>query len=307
MTKCAIFSCLGLGDGLIAQVLSNNLSLNGYKVTTFHPSLSGLQRWFPELPITRFPSQKDMPKALQEFDRFFIIYEKSIWMQAVLRHCETLYPDKTRVLNPIATPKTDYAYWSHGRFDGRRPFVENLMGFCREILQMPLVTKSNGIVPPANVQLRKAAKRVVIHPTSSRESKNWPKEKYLGLAEELKKRGFIPAFIMSSAEKQAWGEVHHEVPDLEDLDAMARYVAESGYMVGNDSGIGHLASCLGLSTVTLCPRKIQADFWRPAWSRGAVLVPPGWIPNLKGMRLRDKYWKSWIPVSKVLQSFLHLT
>jgi hypothetical protein len=298
MTNAAVFSCLGLGDGLIALVLSHNLSQNGYEVTTFHPSLSGLQRWFPHLPIRSFPAVGEL--AL--YDRFFIVYEKSPQMEAILKHCEEHYPDKTCVLNPIATKKTDYPYWSHGRFDGSISFVDNLVHFCKETLRLESVTKSNGIIPPAGVQPFKEPKRVIIHPTSTKESKNWPREKYLALAEELRALGYFPSFTVSSKERGDWQGV-----ELSSLDSLARHVCESGYMVGNDSGVGHLASCLGLPTVTVCPRKAQAQFWRPAWQRGEVILPAGWIPNFKGFRLRDQHWKRWIGVSKVVKAFLRLS
>ncbi|MBS0620544.1 MAG: hypothetical protein JSS61_03690, partial [Verrucomicrobia bacterium] len=133
MKRCAVFSCMGLGDGLIALVLSNNLRLNGSVVTTFHPFLSSLQGWFPRLPIAPFPPLE----KLAQFDAFFIIYEKSPWMQAIIAHCQTHFPQQTKILNPIATPNRDYPYWEVGKFDGRRPFVENLYNFCKEELQFP--------------------------------------------------------------------------------------------------------------------------------------------------------------------------
>ena len=100
MKRFAVFSCLGLGDGLIALVLSNNLHLNGYEVTTFHPFLEGLQEWFPYLPLRSFPLLKDLELVLKEFEHFFLIYEKSTWMQAILVHCQNHYPERTTILNP---------------------------------------------------------------------------------------------------------------------------------------------------------------------------------------------------------------
>ena len=307
MRRCAVFSCLGMGDGLIALVLSNNLQLNGNDVTTFHPFLENLQDWFPHLPIRKFPSGEKLEAALKEFDRFFIIYEKSPWMKEVLSLCEKFYPDKTIVLNPIATAKCDYVYWENGRFDGSRPFVDNLYLFCKDGLKHPIVTKSNGIVIPDAVQSRRFEKRVIFHPTSSREGKNWTPAKYLKVADQLKAQGFDPVFILTEEERQSWALEGIEAPLFANASELSSYISESGSMIGNDSGIGHLASCLGLPTVTIC-RSFQASrFWRPAWSPGVVLTPSSWVPNLKGLRLRDKHWKKWISVERVLQSFHQLT
>ncbi len=307
MKNCAVFSCMGLGDGLIAMVLSHNLYLNGCRVTTFNPFLQGLQDWFPTLPIRPFPDIADIPELLKGFDRFFIVYEKTPWMSAILKFCEEKYPDKTTVLNPIATPKTDYPYWENGRFNGSRPFVDNLYMYGREVLKLSVVTKSNGMIIPPRISHRKHDRRVIFHPTSSRPGKNWPMEKFIKLSDQLKAKGFEPVFVLTQEEKTQWPLDKIEAPSFSSLSELAAFVCESGYMIGNDSGVGHLASCLGIPTLTICRSVLAANFWRPAWSRGEVITPPSWIPNLKGLRWRDAHWKKWVGVSKVVSRFTLLT
>jgi len=291
--KVAVFSCAGLGDCLLTTILSHNLALEGHEVVTFHPFMSQLQRWFPHLPIHSFP-----PK-FEEFDRFFIFYEKSDWMMRVLDTCLKNYRDQTTVLNPIATPNTDYPYWEEGQFDGSQTFADNLVSFCRTVLGIKNGVKSNGIAIPSELQPRRYMNRVVLHPTSSRPGKNWPRAKFLKLAEKLRKKGYEPVFIVSPAERVDWPEA----PAFEGLDAMARFVCESGYMIGNDSGIGHLASCLGVPTVSLFKNERTAHFWRPAFAPGECCLPRGWLPNLKGLRWRDKYWHWNLSVREVIRTF----
>ncbi|MBS0652620.1 MAG: hypothetical protein JSR39_03745 [Verrucomicrobia bacterium] len=307
MKNCAVFSCMGLGDGLITLVLSHNLYLNGSRVTTFHPFLQGLQSWFPTLPIRPFPDQETLSEALKSFDHFFIIFEKTPWMQAILKLCQEKYPEKTTVLNPIATPKTDYPYWENGRFNGSRPFVDNLYAYCQDVLKLAVATKSNGIVIPSGVSHRKYPNRVIIHPTSSRPGKNWPMEKFIALSDQLREKGFQPVFALTEEEKKGWPVEKIEAPGFASLSDLCTYVCESGYMIGNDSGIGHLASCLGLPTLTICRSLLAANFWRPAWSRGEVVTPSTWIPNVKGLRWRDVHWKKWVSIPKVLNRFSRLT
>lgn len=302
--RTAVFSCLGLGDGLISLVLSHNLVNNGWDVTTFHPSLKGLQGWFPRLPLMPFPAKEEMEKVLSEFDRFFLFFEKSEWMLSILEFCKARWPDKLTVLNPIATKRCDYPFWEGGKFDGQIPFVDNLLNFCRNSLQLPQVSNSNGITPPESVIIRRYPNRIVIHPKSSRESKNWPWEKFATLARQLENEGYEPWFALTNAEKATLPPCRS--PNLLSLSDTAQFVAESGAMIGNDSGIGHLASCLGLPTVTICRHKQASYFWRPAWTPGTVLTPPALIPNLKGMRWRDKYWKYCISVSRVQNAFIDL-
>lgn len=300
--RCAVFSCLGLGDGLIALMLSHNLEQNGYDVTTYHPSLSSLQTWFPHLPIEPFSSLGKEREMLGSFDRLFIFFEKTPWMQEVVKHCETLYPGRTCILNPIATPNKDYLYWSHGKFNGNLCFVDNLYNFCKEILGLENVVKSNGMTRPSS-QAPRDPKQVVLHPTSSRPGKNWPQEKFLKLAEELKKQGYKPAFALTSEERKQWPLEKIDAPLFSNFSQLASLVDQSSYMIGNDSGVGHLASSLGLPTVTICRNQLTANFWQPGFSKAVVVVPPKWLPNIKGLRLRDKQWKRWISVDKVIRHF----
>ncbi len=300
--KCAaVFSCLGLGDGLIALVLANNLRLQGVDVTLFHPFLEQLQNWFPSIKISPFPSVD----ALSAYDAFYIIYEKSERMFTILNYCEQHFPFQTVVLNPIATRRKNYPYWSEGKFEGTHSFVDNLVAFCHEGLKIDPATKDNGIYVPEGVKVKRYTKRVVLHPTSSRPSKDWPMEKFIELAHLLHQEGFDPVFILSQEERKGWDLSKIQAPLFSNLHEMATYVAESGYMIGNDSGIGHLASCLGLPTVTVCRNHQVAKFWRPGWSQGSVVTPYPWIPNIKGMRWRDQYWKRWVSVKRVMREFLN--
>lgn len=294
--KVAIFSCLGLGDGLIASVLANNLVIHGAKVTLFHPFLKSLQTWFPHIQMEPFPPN------LEEFDRFFLIFERSPWMGDVLSQLLERFRSQTTVLNPIATPNRDYPFWEEGRFDGRVTFVENLYRFCRDILKLESPTKENGIVIPTDVTPRKYLKRVVIHPTSSRAGKNWTKEKFLKVADGLSQEGMEPVFIVSPQEKADWPMA----PLFKDLNETARFVCESGYMLGNDSGISHLASNFGLPTLTLCRNQRTADFWHPIWSPNKALLPSKWLPNIKWLRWRDLYWQKGISTQRVLRQFRKL-
>jgi len=300
--RVAVLSCLGLGDGLISLVLSHNLHKNGYDVVTFHPCLKALQEWFPHLPIE--PLSSLSLEDFASYDKVFLFHEKTPRMLEIQEFCLEHHPEKIVVLNPIATLKNDYPFWENGKFDGSKTFVDNLVKYCTSELKLKEVTKSNGMVLPAGIKLRKYPKRIVIHPTSSQESKNWPWEKFEGLSQLIEKEGWEPQFLLTKEEKARYPSCRS--PEINNLSEMAAYVAESGAMVGNDSGVGHLASCLGLPTVTICRNKEVSYFWRPAWSEGKVIAPPAWLPNLKWMRWRDRHWKKFIPIDKVFKAFQEL-
>ncbi len=301
---CAVFSCLGLGDGLISLVLSNNLHLNGASVTTFHPFLSSLQPWFPHLPLSSFPDEIEL--TLEKFDQIFLFFEKSPQMQSLLKVCLEKYRHKTVILNPIATANRDYPYWEEGKFNGERPFVDNLYTFCKETLRFAVATKSNGIILPEGISLNPNPRRILLHPTSSREGKNWGQKRYLTLYDKLETRGFTPTLLLTKEEQLGWNLEGKCSPVFNSLSELAGYIYGSRLLIGNDSGLGHLASCLGMPTLTLCRSAQNAKFWRPAWTQGAVLTPSPWIPNLKGLRLRDKHWQKWISVKRVLRQLAEI-
>lgn len=298
----AIFSCLGLGDGLISLVLAQNLSLNGCQATVFHPFLSSLQSWFPGIKLADFSTFEEIESQLPSYKSFYVFYERSKRMHALISYCEANFRT-LRILNPIATERCNYPYWEEGKFNGTRPFVENLVTFCKEELCLSEATKSNGITPPSHLQHRLHPKRIVFHPTSSKLEKNWLIDCYILLAKQLAQLGYEPVFILSKEERERYAV---QSPFFASLHEIASFIYESGYMIGNDSGIGHLASCLGLPTVTICRNMRTALFWRPSWTRGRVITPPKWLPNCKGMRLRDRFWQKWISVNQVLQTFLQL-
>ncbi|MFI5334407.1 MAG: glycosyltransferase family 9 protein [Chlamydiales bacterium] len=304
--KTAVLSCMGLGDGLISLILSQNLYLNGWQPVTFHPFLSGLQSWFPHLPIASFPAEEKIAATFDEFEKIFLFYEKSPGMLAILKYCEERCPEKLTVLNPIATPNRDYPYWENGRFDGNYPFAENLFHYCKDVLKLKKTSLENGIQPPSAAIARAHPERVILHPMSSRDGKNWPKEKFVELSSLLVKGGYEPKFILTQQEKEAWKEFHIDAPAFSSLNDLAHFIYESGYMIGNDSGIGHLASCLGVPTLTICRNIYSAKFWRPAWTHGEVIFPSPLVPNLKLLRWRDRHWKRWISVPQVMKRFKSL-
>jgi hypothetical protein len=277
--------------------------MNGNDVVTVHPALESLQSWFPHLPLEPLSSLK--LEDFASYDKIFLFHEKTARMLQIQEYCLKHHPKKIVVLNPIATFKKDYPFWENGKFDGSKTFVDNLVHYCTNELRLKDVTKSNGLTVPSGALLRKIPKRVVIHPTSSQEQKNWPWEKFASLARSLEAEGWEPQFLLTKEEKARYPSCVS--PNINNLDEMARFVAESGAMVGNDSGIGHLASCLGLPTVTICRNKEVSYFWRPAWASGTVIAPPRWLPNLKWMRWRDRHWKKFISTGEVLQAFQQLT
>lgn len=302
MEKAAIFSCRGMGDGLIFLVLANNLRRDGYDVTFYHDgNIRDLAAWFPWVSIKSF---KEAPKnVLESFSKIFISYDsassfiKELILSGRERRGESIF-----VMNPSIskTPKD-----SHGDFFFNREIsiVDNLFYFCRDILKVKNPTKANGIEIPKKLIYRKNRKDIIIHPTSATKGRRWKKSKFLKLASHLEAKGFFPKFIVAPDEIFMWHNQGFDVMAYLSFDGVARLIYESGYFIGNDSGIGHLASNLGLRVLSIARSKRTMGLWRPGWEYAAIITPSSLIPNIKGFRLRDKRWQNFISVRRVCQVF----
>jgi ADP-heptose:LPS heptosyltransferase len=84
---------------------------------------------------------------------------------------------------------------------------------------------------------------------------------------------------------------------------VAAWIAESGFFIGNDSGLGHLASALGVPTPSLFMRRGLALTWRPNWGRGAIVLPHNLFV---GGALKERFWKQALRASRVMHSFERL-
>ncbi|MEJ0003683.1 MAG: glycosyltransferase family 9 protein [Pararobbsia sp.] len=123
--------------------------------------------------------------------------------------------------------------------------ADRLSQFCRDELGLPVVEKSNGIAPPSGLHHRKYPLRVAIHPTASTPDKCWLPSRFLRLALKLRDLGFSPQFDVAPHERDAWLHVEQlgiALPEFRTLTHVAAWLFESGWFIGNDSGIGHLAS-----------------------------------------------------------------
>lgn len=290
--KACVFCSHGLGDGLLFLILSNNLQKNGYEVETFHPHLKEMQDWFPSLKIGPF---KKMEK---EYDLIIINYDKRRVTQELIGYCKKRFPKKTWVLHLSTSickkPLGDYV------FNRNISVVENLVYFCKKELHLHHVERSNGIVKKKIIKDRK---KIIIHPFGNKERYHWPLKKYISLAKKFRQDGFKVFFIGSREEKKRFFVKDIDFPHFSSLDEVASFIASSQYVIGNNSGIGHLASCLNIPTLILFSTRRQKQLWRPDWTKASFCLPSYLLPNVKFFRLKEKYWKNFISVSKIYKRF----
>lgn len=114
---------------------------------------------------------------------------------------------------------------------------------------------------------------IVLHPGSGSRKKNWPLENYLNLAEKLHDRGHTVGWCVGPAEED-FPELTPRI-DAPDLVALGPILAGARCFVGNDSGIGHLASVAGCPTIALFGTTDPA-VWRPIGPKTTVLQGRPW-------------------------------
>ena len=299
--RAAVFCHNGLGDGIVSLVLPNNLQLNGWSVDTYQNTLVDMQEWFPQLPLKSYPEESSAAQILSSYDWFFVFQnDASPFIQKLIQEGKRRFPEQVKIIYIYPSKHiVNEPYYLDSQIDPSLPVAENMRLFCERILLLPKITKNNGLIPPAGLEYKKHKKRIAIHPTSSREGKNWPKDKYVKLALHLRSQGFDPIFVAGPD----WAVKNLESRLFATLHELASFLYESSYFIGNDSGLGHLASSLGIPSLTLSRRKALANLWAPSFHANVVITPNPWIPNIRGFRLRDRHWKKFISVNKVCKGF----
>lgn len=278
----AIIGGIGLGDNLIQMVLASNAQKAGHTVTMFSSVMCQLSDWFPHIHINSTLEPHQYDNALAPFTKI-------------------LCPHGPRYLIHSKITAKWIAYETI--YNRKRHWVDNIVTAGQSFLNIHDGSKENRIKIPTQFQYRCNTQRVAIHPTSASEKKNWEPAKFLALAKRLENRDYHPVFIMSRQERPAWERIvngRFALEGFSTLDRCASFLYESAYFIGNDSGCGHLASNLGIPTLSIHGRSGNSRRWRPAWGTVLVVTP---AINLIGSRLRYRFWRSFMSVDSVEKAF----
>jgi ADP-heptose:LPS heptosyltransferase len=276
--------------------------------------LQDLQEWFPSINIKSFPKDsieiseiEKIKQSLSFMDYILMNEDKHPIKQEIQKISKEKFPQKSFFFKATTCAKADPKI---SLIDPQKSMVENLVDFCKNQLGIKEVFSSNGIVSIKGINFQKFPQRVCIHPTSNDVERNWPKEKFFALAKKLKQQKFSPSFLTAAFERKEWLWVEEEgfdLPKIFSLDEMASYIYESGFFIGNDSGVGHLASSLKIPTLTIFTTKRKEKLWRPSFGKSMTIYPLPFLPNFKNFRWRDQYWEKGISVNRVFRKFCSLT
>lgn len=307
LDRVAVIPSRGIGDGLIMMVAAHRLLTLGYKVDTYTSALSSLSSWFKNHTFLEKPELNLLPDIFSNYDLIILQNDNSAFAKEMI----SLYEQKKIKALSVFYPSYEKDKHSPLRaldrvFNDQKPIVDNTATAIASVLGLNHTSKNNGLFPPCHLTHRKFKNRVLIHPTSSVCERTWSLDKFMDIGFKLLDNGFKPVFCLSPNEKeqlQSSIENHFEVPHFETLSELAAYAYESLALIGNESGTAHLCSNLQLPTVVIAGCRKRIKLWRPGWYKGSIITPSTFIPNVKGARLREKHWQSFIFPSQVLTKF----
>jgi heptosyltransferase-3 len=125
---------------------------------------------------------------------------------------------------------------------------------------------------------------VVLHPGSGSQKKNWPLERFLGLARCLVERGESVAWVLGPAEEAISIPTGDAAWRLLPLRELAGRLARCRLFVGNDSGVTHLSAASGCPTVALFGDSDHLT-WAPRGRKVAIVASS--TQSVEGIELGD--------------------
>lgn len=290
LPSCAVVLSNAVGDSVMMMALVNNMVRNGYSPKVFGRVAQQLVDWFPWCDIVPVqpPPETSIDQRVVEVGLFDVVIE--------------LY--QSRLGDSLSRTGKSVALHTLPGFKSTGDLtLDRIVRAGASCLGLSDIDRSTGIVLPTRVTRLLASRRVVIHPTASHPEKMWDRSKFVALAQALIRKGLEPCFIVMPSELEEWRQEQDKgVPVFAflSLDGIASVIAEAGWFIGNDSGPGHLASALGVPTVSLFMRRGLARTWRPGWGQCRVVLPPNLLP---GARLRERFWQRMLSVRRVLRHF----
>ncbi len=307
MKKAAVLPGMGIGDALNLLIASYAYQLKGYDVTTYSNHMHLFGPWLKNHRFKKPVALCDFVKEFADFDTLIVHFDNTerskqafqLREKGLVKNVFLFYNNYRHSKHPPLKKGFDFA------FDESRSVTHNIAETVQKLLHLQYPPKDIGMTIPSHLIHKKNPRRVIIHPTSSWDYKNWSAQKFIGVARKLQNMQLCPTITLSPSERKDWlfaMKYGIDIPLIRDLADLAKITYESGFFIGNDSGPGHLASYLQIPSIILAA-KPSISHWKPGWLEPAVLLPLSWIPNVKGMRLREKKWQSFITIRRVIKTF----
>lgn len=314
-----------LGDGVIFLILADNFRRAGYHVTYYSDTLYQMREWLPQLTVLPAPGPEQRSEIIDRHD--VVINDICSPLQAGLSEmeCQELAQQTVSISTVSALPE----HWqgnnillSAQNLLQRRPelrkvlnssgvintsahddrsMVDYAVDYCQDRCGLKAASAHVNLTPPQDLIKQRYKRRIAIFPTTDAK-KEYSPQRFIKVAEALSRQACEPHFIVLPGQLAQWETLAAGWPvhSFATIDELARFTYESAVVLSNDSGGGHLASMLGMPTVTIYRK--QKDFeYRPGWGQG-VVVRPVITPKLLGKRV----WMPFLPPPRVARTCLGL-
>ena len=287
--KMAFVMSPRLGDALIAMTLVYNLHQQGYNVTVYSDFIASLKIWFPWARVFPYPGEIDARATWGGYDVLLHRYPHDIRYGSAFWH-------------PCVLSLSALSLYRQCRNE-----VDLQLEVCEKIFDIHQPYRNNGITLPGGLLSRRESHKVVIHPTASLKTRYWLAKYFIKLAKRLGDEGYEPIFLIAPHEKEdtEWiVKAGFQRTITTSIENAAELICEAGWFIGNDSGLGHLASCLGIPTVSMHQRRKVRICWHPGFTLNKALLPR---INLLIKSWKEKYWKYFLTPNQVYNAFITLT
>lgn len=253
--KVAVVASDNLSDGLMMMVASHRLLAAQAEVVTYHNRLLEMADWFSEHKFSDKPSIDLVYEEFTKYDLILLLYEPTPFMKEIIRLFSKNASPKIAIFYPI------YSKYAHPRltpldrvFDKTLPMVDNICLAIASLLQVREHSKNNGLLPPCHLLHRRYKKRVAIYSTP------FLAKKYKKIAEGVRELGFDPLLIEGL-----------------DLGVGASLIYESGFFIGPECDLCHLASNMQIPTLVIAGRKKPFSLQKPGWLRTLDITTPRYL------------------------------
>ena len=320
--RIALVAFSSLGDGLIYLMMAENLRLNGFAVTYFGDIAYQMRTWIPQFEIRPYPAPQEFDATLADFD--LVLMSPPQFLRDSMDHVMTdamrrkwllicqKTPDEWR-FSLTESKRTQLPPEVFAALQGLldcggslrdRPYstesvVDITLEYMRKRMGLAHLERNVALTPPPGLQLRRHRRRVIVSPDSAwPEKKDWPPRAFLKLCRTLRAQGDDPKIVVAPRNHARWLRMSgntFETPVFHDIGELAAYIYESGVVIANDSGNGHLASFLGVPVVTIYRKKNPDFHWRPDWAPARVVCPRFTLPGFNG-----EIWKPFVTVGDVV-------
>ncbi len=128
---------------------------------------------------------------------------------------------------------------------------------------------------------------ILLHPGSGSRTKCWPLDHFITVARHLQSGPRSVAFLVGPVEKETFtrDELHGiqvvaEIIEPGDLVQLATIVRAAPLLIGNDSGVSHLAAAIGVPVIAVFG-PTRASTWRPLGRAVKVLCSSSDWPTIE--------------------------